>query len=225
MVFKRVSRLIVHSDNQARLARQLTTSQVEQVELPLIIQTGQKLVKAVGQNHQLLFFGIIRPYKGVDVLLRAIAKVPGVRLTIAGEIWGSQQLYLDLIKQLGLEDRVTLKSGYVPADELGELISQSDAVVLPYREGTGSWNVALAHAYDTPVIATTAGSLGTQVKDGVDGLLCKPDDAASLAAAIKHFYQPGMADKLRGGIVKPPTAENWRIYVEAATKYNHKQDV
>lgn len=220
LVFKRASRLIVHSDSQAVLARQLTTNEVCLVKVPLIVQLSDRraLAKPTGLGHELLFFGLVRPYKGVDVLLEALAQVPGVRLTIAGEIWGSHKVYTDLINKLALKDRVTIFPDYVPADSLGVLIEQSDAVLLPYREGTASWNVELAYAYGTPVIATTAGSLASQVTDGVDGLLCKPGDSTSLAKAIRRFYEPGVAERLRRGIPKPQTAKNWRTYVKAVTK-------
>jgi glycosyltransferase involved in cell wall biosynthesis len=219
-VLKRAVRLIVHSDSQAALAKQLASTKVQRIELPLIVQLGhrQGSAKQTELRHQLVFFGIVRPYKGVDVLLEALAQVPGVQLTIAGEVWGNDKMYAELVNKLNLQSRVTIQSGYVPAEALGALISQADAVVLPYREGTATWNVALAHAYGKPVIATTAGSLGSQVRDGVDGLLCKPGDAASLAEAIRHFYEPNIAKKLYSNIPKPKTDEQWQAYISAVTK-------
>jgi glycosyltransferase involved in cell wall biosynthesis len=218
-VLGRCQNVIVHSEAQAALAAELTKSQVITVNLPLILPktSGQPLNKATPDG-QLLFFGIIRPYKGVDILLKALAEVPDVKLTIAGEFWGDVKLYTDLIQKLGLEKRVTIQSGYVPADDLPQLISAADAVVLPYKEGTGSWNVSLVHAYGTPVIATTAGSLANQIHDGVDGLLCKPGDVESLAGAIQHFYEPGVAQKLKLGIQKPTTEADWQTYVQALLK-------
>lgn len=219
-VLGRAARLIVHSDSQAVLARQLTSRKVCQVGLPLTARHVElkPAGKHNGLRHELLFFGFVRPYKGVDVLLEALAQVPGVRLTIVGEIWGSDKPYTELIDRLKLQDRVTIHRGYAPADELGTFINQADAVVLPYREGTASWNVNLAHAYGTPVIATTVGSLAAQVREGIDGLLCKPGDADSLADAIKRFYGPGVAERLRHGVPKPRTAEAWQAYVQAVTK-------
>lgn len=219
-VLGRAGRVIVHSDAQATLARRLTTAEVVIAKLPLIIQSdaGQVAAKKSKLSYELVFFGIVRPYKGVDVLLRALTKVPDIKLTIAGEFWGGEQTYRQLVDKLKLGERVTIRAGYVPADSLRGLISQADAIVLPYREGTATWNVALAHAYGVPVIATTAGTFASQVRDGVDGLLCEPDDAASLAKAIRRFYEPGVAESLRQGIPKLQTTETWQAYIEAVTK-------
>ena len=66
-----------------------------------------------------------------------------------------------------------------------------------------------------PVIATIAEPLKQQVHDGVDGLLCEPENAASLALAIRRFYEPGVAEKLQAGVKPPSPDEEWRPYVEA----------
>ena len=77
--------------------------------------------------------------------------------------------------------------------------------------------MSMSHAYGTPVIATKVGSLHLQVKDGVDGLLCEPDNVESLAKAIKHFYEPGVAEKLRRNVPEIPVDAEWRQYVQAVT--------
>jgi glycosyltransferase involved in cell wall biosynthesis len=109
---------------------------------------------------RLLFFGIVRPYKGLDVLLRALAQAPAhVTLTVAGEFWPDSTEMDNLIAELGLADRVTLRPGYVPADEIPALFGAADALVMPYREATASQNALLAFAHGVPVITTTAGAL------------------------------------------------------------------
>lgn len=218
-VLKRCDNIIVHTPAQARLAAKLTKRPIDIVTLPLPLH---KLQRQASQNatvrKELLFFGFIRPYKGVDILLQALARIPGVKLTIAGEFWGDSQTYRKLITQLGLQTTVTIIDGYIPADDLAHYIKESDAVVLPYKEGTASWNVSLAHAYGTPVIATTAGSLSQQVHEGIDGILCKPNDVSALEKAIKDFYKPGVASKLRAGVPTISADEDWQDYVDAVTK-------
>lgn len=215
-LLRRCDQVITHTAVQAALAAQLTTKAITTVKLPLTMpRLEAKPVKKSAVTRQLVFFGFIRPYKGVDILLQAVAKVPDVSLIIAGEFWDDREDYDKLISQLKLKDRVTVIDGYVPADELGKLIQAADAVVLPYREGTASWNVSLAHAYGTPVIASTAGSLGAQVADEVDGLLCDPGDVASLARAINHFYEPGIAARLQAGVPTLSTEKDWQAYVQA----------
>src|SRR5439155_1625926 len=88
---------------------------------------------------RLLFFGIVRPYKGLDVLLRALAGAPAhVTLTVAGEFWGDSTEMDNLIAELGLADRVILRPGYVPADQIPALFCAADAQVMPYREATAT---------------------------------------------------------------------------------------
>lgn len=215
-VMNRCARIIVHSAAQTELAKSLTRTPVITTELPLPVLKPIKKAEQ-GIHKELLFFGFVRPYKGVDVLLKAMAHMPDVKLTIAGEIWGDPGIYNNLIQELGLRNRVTLRSGYVPANELATLIVRADAVVLPYKTGTGSWNVHMAHAYGKPVIATKVGSLHMQVNDDVDGLLCEPDDAEALAKAIRHFYEPGVAEKLRANVPEVPTEAEWQQYVQAVT--------
>ena len=132
---------------------------------------------------RLLFFGIVRPYKGLDVLLRALAQVPAhVTLTVAGEFWGGTEDTEKLIAALGLAGRVTLRPGYVPASDIPALFGAADALVLPYREATASQNALLAFAHGVPVITTTAGALADHVRNNVDALTCAPGDPDDLPA-------------------------------------------
>lgn len=216
-VLSRCERIIVHSDAQAAIAAELAGKPAVKVTLPLPSLDIPKPQKKASVRKQLLFFGIVRPYKGVDVLLQALAKVPDVTLTIAGEFWGDPQKYLDLVDELGLRERVTIHDGYVPVNTLAEYIMAADVVVLPYKTGTGTTIASLAYTYGTPVIATKVGSLATQVRHEVDGLLCEPDNAASLTAAIKHFYEPGVAEHLQRGVPKISSDQDWQHYVRAVT--------
>jgi glycosyltransferase involved in cell wall biosynthesis len=216
-VLSRCQQIIVHSADQAKLAAKLTDKLVRTVDLPLPLLQEAKKAPKKGISNQLLFFGFVRPYKGVDVLLRALATIPNIQLTIAGEIWGDFKVYTDLVDKLGLQDRVRIKNGYVPANELATLITEADAVVLPYKAGTGSWNVSMAHAYGAPVIATSVGSHETQIQNDIDGLLCEPDNISSLAGVIKHFYEPGVAKRLREAVPEVSSDTDWQRYVKAVT--------
>ncbi|MGH7241616.1 MAG: glycosyltransferase family 4 protein, partial [Candidatus Saccharimonadales bacterium] len=193
-VFKRVDTVIVHNPEQAKRLQELFGVVATVVKMPLALPLSA--VKKNTIDHHLLFFGFIRQYKGVDVLIRAMAQVPKtIRLTIAGEVWGGTAELEALIAELQLSDRVQIQDGYLPSEELAAKINQADAVVLPYRSGTGSWNVEMSHACGTPVIATNIHALAIHVHNDVDGLLCEPEDPVSLANAIKHFYEPGVAQQ------------------------------
>ncbi|MBB6170098.1 glycosyltransferase involved in cell wall biosynthesis [Nocardiopsis mwathae] len=224
-LLRRVDGVLTHSPDQESLARGLARgadTRVLMAEIPPHLpETGgpPPAHPAEARRHHLLFFGIVRPYKGVDVLLRALARgaPPTVRLTVAGEFWGGSGDLRALAADLGIADRVEFREGYVPAGELAELFAAADAVVLPYRSATATQNVWLAHAHGVPVVATRAGTLPDHVRDGADGLLCAPDDAADLARALAEFYAEGVAERLRGGVRPVDPEPYWDPYVDALT--------
>ena len=175
----------------------------------------------LGETHppgpplRLLFFGIVRPYKGLDVLLRALAGAPAhVTLTVAGEFWGGTEQTEKLIADLDLRDRVTLRPGYAPATAIPALFAAADALVMPYREATASQNALLAFAHGVPVITTTAGALAEAVRDGVDGLTCAPDDAEDLLRALKEISDPQTAQRLRAGVRAWDAEPLWAAYLQ-----------
>ncbi|MEO5875314.1 MAG: glycosyltransferase, partial [Streptosporangiaceae bacterium] len=172
---------------------------------------------AVGGTHpdevfrRLLFFGMVRPYKGLDVLLRALPA--DVALTVAGEFWSGLAETRQLIAELGLD--VELKPGYVPAGQIPALFAGADALVLPYRSATASQNAHMAFEYGIPVIATRAGGFAAQVREGIDGLLAEPGDVASLGDALKRFYAEGEPARLRAGVRRPDPEPVWAAYLRA----------
>jgi glycosyltransferase involved in cell wall biosynthesis len=237
VLLRQVGAALVHSAEQADLARTLAPAAeiaVAQmpphlpVAKPQAVENSQR-AKAVedsggaegvtaaveGAPCRLLFFGIVRPYKGLDVLLRALARVPPhVTLTVAGEFWGGTAATEGLIGELGITGRVTLRPGYVPASEIPELFGAADALVLPYRSATASQNTLLAFAYGVPVIATTAGSLADQVRDGVNGLTCVPGDVDDLVRALERISWPGTVTTFRSGIRSFDPEPCWGDYLQ-----------
>jgi glycosyltransferase involved in cell wall biosynthesis len=220
-LLRRADGALVHSAQQAQLARDLAPgTPVVTAGLPAHLPTpgGQERPVYPGEaaepaNH-LLFFGMVRPYKGLDVLLRALAEIDDVSLTVAGEFWGGVDETRALISSLGLDARVELRPGYVPGSDVPGLFAGADALVLPYRTATASQNVFMAYEHGVPVIATRAGTLADHVRDGIDGVLCEADDVASLTDALRRFYAPGEPARLRAG-VKPVDAEpHWAAYLE-----------
>ena len=167
---------------------------------------------------RLLFFGVVRPDKGLDVLLQALARTPEyVTLTVAGEFRHGPAGTRALITGLGLGTRVTLRPGYVPAAQIPALFAAADALVLPYREATGSQNVLLSFSYGVPVVATTAGALAEAVRDGVDGLTCAPDDVDDLARALNEIAVPATAGRLRAGVRPVDPEPYWTAYLRAVS--------
>ncbi|MEV0581903.1 glycosyltransferase family 4 protein [Nonomuraea sp. NPDC050310] len=208
----RVDAVLTHSAEQAGLARELTAKPVGTAGLPPHLP-ATSADRSAEVHRRLLFFGIVRPYKGLDVLLRALPE--GIALTVAGEFWGGLEQTKALIAELGLGERVDLRPGYVAAGEVPALFAAADAVVLPYRSATASQNVWLAHEHGLPVIATRVGALADHVTDGVDGLLVRPGDVAGLRAAIERFYEPGEPERLRSGVKAVDPEPFWASYTAA----------
>ncbi|PSK97079.1 glycosyltransferase involved in cell wall biosynthesis [Murinocardiopsis flavida] len=227
-LLRRCDAVLTHTPEQARLARGLVGGRgdVRTAALPPHLPTHPPShgppdrprpsdTDAADGVRRLLFFGLVRPYKGVDVLLRALAAgPPDVHLTVAGEFWGGPAELAALAADLGVADRVELRSGYVPVEDMAALFAAADAVVLPYRSATATQNVWLAHEHGRPVIATRTGGLPDHVREGVDGLLCAPGDTIDLARAITEFAAGDTAQRLRRGVRPVDPEPYWRSYLD-----------
>jgi glycosyltransferase involved in cell wall biosynthesis len=142
----------------------------------------------------LLFFGYVRRYKGLDVMIEAIAHTDpslDVHLMVVGEFYDDEERYRKQVAELKLEERVTFNADYVPNDQVALYFSAADAVVLPYSSATQSGIAQIAYNFDKPVIATAVGGLQEVVLDDVTGLIVPPRDARALAKAIERFYREG----------------------------------
>ena len=214
-LFRRVDSVVVHSDSQAKLASDLGAAHVRELDLPPHLPGGpaEKHVDSTGPT-RLLALGMVRDYKGVDLLLDAMLDVPDVRLTIAGEMWGdSGRRVKQLAADPRLAGRVEVHSGYVPADRIAALLARHDVLTLTYRHATASQNVLLAKLHGLPVLATRVGTFGGQVRDGVDGLLVPPDDRAALVDALRRLSDRAYAGKLRSEVRPPDLSGPWAHYV------------
>lgn len=154
----------------------------------------------------ILFFGMIRKYKGLDVLLRAMPKVlarhgcEDSRLLIAGEFYDSADKYLKLIEDLGLKEHVVLESRYIPNEEIGGIFAGADVLVLPYLNATQSAVARIALSNSLPIIASRSGGLTEVVIDNVNGLLFPVGDSDALAEQLISYFTndlgPVFADNL-----------------------------
>lgn len=138
---------------------------------------------------ELLFFGLVRPYKGLDILLEAMRQLGSedVFLSIVGEFWEGEEWALGFVERHGLQDRIEMVSRYVSDQEAANYFQRSDVVVLPYRSATGSGVVPLAYRYGKPVIVTRVGGLPDVVDEGRTGRVIDPDSPGQLANAIREM--------------------------------------
>ncbi len=142
----------------------------------------------------LLFFGFIRKYKGLDLLLQAMAderiKRAGIKLLIAGEFYGDEYWYADLIRTLGISDRLYLHTHFISDRDVPDYFCAADVVIQPYREATQSGVTPLAYHFEKPMIVTNVGGLPDMVPHEKAGLVTSPDPTA-IAESILWYYQFG----------------------------------
>jgi glycosyltransferase involved in cell wall biosynthesis len=208
--------VLVHTEAERDAMRRLTDRPVAVAALPPHLPAMARLQRRSDSppKRRVLFFGKVRQYKGVDVLLRALTLVPDVELSIVGEFYEDRTRLTALIDELELAERVHMSPEYLPAERIPELFAEFDALVLPYRTATASQLVALAHWHGLPAVATRVGNFPETVRDGVDGLLCAPDDVIDLARALRALYEPGRLGVLRAG-ARPADAEViWKRYLD-----------
>ena len=143
---------------------------------------------------ELLFFGFIRPYKGLDVLIDALGRLADheVHLTVVGEPWCAPEELREYVRASGAPN-VELHLEYVDANTAANFFARADLVVLPYRSATGSAVAAVAYHYEKPILATRVGGLPDVVEDGRTGFLVEPDSPRQLAARLHTINREELA--------------------------------
>ena len=157
-----------------------------------------------------LFFGLIRDYKGLDLLLEAWARwMPDDRkLLIAGEFYASREKYIELIDRLGLRDRVVLHDRFVPDEDVRYYFSAADCLVLPYRTATQSGVTQIAYNFSLPMIVTRVGGLPEIVPDGRVGLVCEPA-AEDIEKALRTIYDGDRLSAFRANFAEERKRFSW----------------
>ena len=146
------------------------------------------------EGRVVLFFGFIRPYKGLDLLLEAMAdpriRAAGVRLLVAGEFYTEKQPYLDAVSRQGISDIVVLRTDFIPDSEVRYYLCAADLVVQPYRSATQSGVTPLAYHFEKPMLVTRVGALPDMVPDGKVGIVVEPEPRA-IAEGILSYFETG----------------------------------
>jgi glycosyltransferase involved in cell wall biosynthesis len=167
----------------------------------------------------LLFFGHVRPYKGLRILLEAMPSIasnfPDVRLLIAGEFYEQIESYERTIDELGLDEIVRVRPQYIPNHEVGLYFSACDLVVQPYLATTQSGVAQLAYHFCRPIIVTDVGELSHLVRDGETGYVVPPNDPEALASAVHQFFRDSRADDFARRITELKPLYSWKRLVES----------
>ena len=224
---KPVQAFITMSDDVMADVKQLTDKPALRLHHPLYDNYGEGIprkdaLQQLGlpaEQKYLLFFGFIRKYKGLDLLLEAMADkrvaAAGIQLIIAGEYYGDKDLYEGLITRHHLQGRVHGFTEFIPNEDVKLYFSAVDCVVLPYRSATQSGITQVAYHFERGMVATDVGGLPESVKDGLTGIICQPDPA-SVADALLAFFSPGSIPHLAENLAAAKAQYSWQAFAEAA---------
>lgn len=219
--------LIVHAGTEEAEARRRlgeTAVPIERLFLP-VHELGTGLVSRSEARSRLgfaleeklvLFFGHVRPFKGLDLALRAWSEVrSGAKLVVAGEFWwGDEATYRDLIARHGIEDRVRVEGRFIRDDEIALWFAAADVVLAPYRTEAQSGVVLTAFHFGRPVVASAVGGIPEIVEEGRNGMLIPPESPTAIARAIDRFFS-GDRDALERGAAESARKYSWERYGSA----------
>ncbi len=184
----------------------------EEAEAKLGLTPGRK---------NILFFGLIRTYKGLDILLEAFAKLSDeYQLIIAGEPYGSFDRYREIIDRIPGKDRISMNLKYIKDSEVTDYFSAADVAVLPYRSATQSGISSVSYHFEVPMIVTDVGGLKEAIGDTGTGLVaseCTPD--AILAEILKYFDDPSIREKCVSNIRMEKNRLSWKAFADRLVEF------
>lgn len=179
----------------------------------LIREEARARLNRPASEKLLLFFGLVRHYKGLDTLIEAMPEVirslGEVHLLIAGEFYEPEEDYRQMIDFQGIGDHVTLINKYIPNEEVSLYFRAADVLVLPYRSATQSGVIQVAHHFGLPVISTRVGGLPEVVREGETGFLVQPENPELLAKAIVDFFLYLNGAALKRGLEAAKNRYTW----------------
>lgn len=192
---------------------------------PLYDNFGEKIPKEEARKNLginindriILFFGFIRKYKGLDILLDAMAilkqTMPDLKLLIAGEFYDDKKNYEEQIARLNIASQLLLHTEFIPDNEIRNYLCAADLVVQPYRNATQSGVTPLAYHFEVPMVVTNVGGLASMVPHGKAGLVAEPT-AASIAGNIETYFQKGAAHFLPG-LTEEKKKYSWQVMTDS----------
>lgn len=165
----------------------------------------------------LLFFGYVRDYKGLDVILDAMPSIlerMKVKLLVVGEFYNNEEQYREQVARLGIGNYVLFHSDYVPNEEVGVFFSAADVMTLPYKSATQSGIIQIAYNFHRPVIATDVGGLGEVVITGLTGTMVPPEQPHALADAVVEYFEKELFEEYRANVIEERKKYSWEHMAE-----------
>ena len=166
----------------------------------------------------MLFFGLVRAYKGLDLLLDAFGlikdQLPSLQLIIAGEFYEDEEKYRAQIAANGLSERVNLRNEFIPDADLRKYFGAADLIVQPYKTATQSGVTQVAFHFEKPMLVTNVGGLGEIVHDHQMGYACEPTPEA-IAADLKDYFESNRQKAYTAYLQKEKTKYAWSNMTKA----------
>ncbi len=163
----------------------------------------------------LLFFGLIREYKGLDILIDALSHLDNTyQLIIAGEPYGDFEPYQEQIDNSPAKERIKLFNRYIPDSEVPLFFSSADLVVLPYRSATQSGISAICYNFEIPMVTTDVGGLKESVGERGTGIVVDKPDGREIARGINSFFTEGKKESYINNIIKEREALSWETFTQ-----------
>ena len=196
---------------------------------PLYDHYGSKLDPVSARNKLsipvdkkvILFFGFIRDYKGLDLLIESMKDLSDdYVLVIAGEVYGDFKKYDELIDRLNLRSRINLQVRYIPETEIPIFFSSADVCVLPYRTATQSGIVGIAYHFDLPVIVTDVGGLAEMVEENKTGLIINELSPERISDSLNGYFENNLKGKFIPYIIEYKKEHSWqKLALEITNNY------
>lgn len=194
---------------------------------PIYDHYGAKIEKVEAKDkldvpeakHTILFFGLIREYKGLDLLIEATKYLSAdYQLIIAGECYGSFDKYAQLIKESPISHNIITFEQYIPDTMVNLLFSASDLLVLPYKSATQSGVVTLAYQFELPIVATNVGALGETVESAKTGIVAESVTPEAITKAIKNYFKQD-SEIYTTNIKKEKERLSWTVFANSLSEF------
>ncbi len=226
----KVDEFVVMSHNVFQDLKTFTTKPAKLVPHPLYDHFGEMVEKNIARKHLknkcglaveeedelILFFGLIRAYKGLDLLLEAMRLLPAnIRLLIGGEFYEDEKKYETWMNDPRLKNQLIPYTQFVSNEEVKYFFCASDLVVQPYKNATQSGVTPVAYHFNIPMVVTNVGGLAEMVPNGVAGLVCDPEPK-SIAESIKEYFKIG-GEYFAPGIKAQKEDMSWDNMVDELT--------
>ncbi len=188
---------------------------------PIAREVAQSTLKLDPAKKTILFFGFIRDYKGLDLLIQAMNVLDDTyQLLIAGEVYGSFDKYQELIDNSVAKNRIALYNKYIGDDDVAVYFSASDVCVLPYKSATQSGITSISNHYNLPIIATNVGGLKETIHHNQTGLIVEQPQSELIASTIQHYFDNDYKSEFSKNIEIEKAENSWENFASKIIQFS-----